>query len=100
MCKRERTRKESLGKGERGVERLGEKGRVAVEAPSLEFFHGRERKGGSGERGERKNVPDWATWHSPTGHLNIFSKFEFCPPPPLTFPKFEIFLKVSLHFSP
>ena len=55
-------------------------------------------KGNQG-REERKSVPDWATWHSFTGHLNIFLKFEFCP---LTFLKFEIdpqFLKVFLYFS-
>ena len=40
---------------------------------------------GSGKRRERKSVPYWATWHNPTGHLNIFLKFEFH----LNFPKIQ-----------
>ena len=50
MKERER---ESLGEEEREAKRLGKDGGVAVGAPMPEFYHGRERKGESGEKGEK-----------------------------------------------
>ena len=55
MCEKEREQgeRESLSEGGKEAERLVEEGRVVVGAPSLEFCHGRERRGNQ-ERGEEK----------------------------------------------
>ena len=47
-------KKESLVEGEREAERLEEEGKVAIGAPSPEFYHGHERKKESGEWKEKR----------------------------------------------